>query len=121
MSADVAKLMAEITHALDPILNNLYDEVKNTIKFHEEHSDLELAGHVAIQQIILCGGTSKLPNLIEYLQGKLLGDEQFKGRNIKVSLANPWVNVVSSGPPPFSRREALSYTTSLGLALRNYL
>ena len=121
VSADVAKLMAEITHALDPILNNLYDEVKNTIKFHEEHSDLELAGHVAIQQIILCGGTSKLPNLIEYLQGKLLGDEQFKGRNIKVSLANPWVNVVSSGPPPFSRREALSYTTSLGLALRNYL
>src|SRR3989338_10339591 len=120
LAPEVAKLMSEITVALDPVLNNLYDEVKNTIKFHEEHSDTELSDLSLIRQVLLCGGTSKLPNIVDYLQGKISSDESFSRREIKVSQADPWHNIVGSGLPPFSRHEALSYTTSLGLALRNY-
>ena len=119
VSPETATTISEVVIALEPVLNNLYDEMKNTIKFYEEHNLSGTSGAV-IQEIIICGGTSKLPNLSEYLQGKIQADNEFSRRGIKVSLGDAWRNIIENGPPPFSQREALSYTTALGLALRNY-
>src|SRR3989344_2455681 len=113
VSPEMSHILAEVSQAIAPILNNLYDEIKNTIKFHEEHTDIEHPELMKISQIILCGGTAKLPNLVEYLQGRITGDMTFSGRNIKVAFANAWQNVIENAAPPFSRREAFSYTTAI--------
>ncbi len=123
VSSETSKILSEISQAIEPILNNLWDEVKNTIKYHEQHADTEMASPetMAVTQIVLCGGTSKLPNLVEYLQSRAAQEPDFVARKMKVALGDAWRNVLTNNTPPFSRREALSYTTAIGLALRNYL
>lgn len=93
--------------ALVPVVDNLINEIKNTIRFHEEHS----AGKVS--EIILAGGTSKLKNLLEYIQS------QFAAENpeMQIYLGNPWVNVLDPKKTP-SVSDSLSYTTAIGLAIR---
>src|SRR5690606_12848531 len=122
-SKDVIEMLTNITQAVEPVIVNLYDDIKNTIKFYEGHNQQNENHNQSIQisEVLLSGGTAKLPNLAEYLQGKINSDPEFSGRQVKISTANPWRNIAAGGPPPFSAREALSYTTALGLALRNYL
>lgn len=121
VSEEVSKMMSEISQSLEPVLANLYDEMKNTIRFHEEHNTEGEAKNTFVTQVVLCGGTAKLPNIADYLQAKIGADPYFQGRAIKVTLGDAWRNVIDVGDPPFSRREALSYTTAIGLALRNYI
>src|SRR3989344_1739829 len=65
----------------------------------------------AVSEIILCGGNGSIPGLTEYLTA---------GIDLPVSLANPWVNILSFDEkiPVITRRESLKYCTALGLALR---
>lgn len=110
---------AKVKKALTPVLNNLLEEILNTIKFHDEHSRSECK----ISRLILLGGGSKLPHLPSFLQEKLsrieTGDRFFRSvPGIKVELGNPWVNILTKGQtPPMSRQESLSYATAIGLAL----
>lgn len=109
-----------VKKALLPVLNNLVEEIKNTIRFYEEHAEAE----EKIERLLLSGGSSKLKHLPSFLHDRLTHqeDESHQLRSlpgIKVELGNPWVNVLRKGQtPPLSREDSLSYGTAIGLALR---
>ena len=96
-----------IKTALLPILNNLTAEIKNILKFHNEHSEKSAT------KILLTGGSAKLKNLVEYMT------PQFSDMpEIVVGLANPWEHLPGLVSPPIEPYDALSYTTAIGLAER---
>lgn len=98
-----------VRKALLPVLNNLADELKNTVRFHEEHSDTG----TKIGRLILAGGSSKLSHLPSWLAEKL-GET-----GMRVELGNPWQKALKRGmTPPLSREDSLSFATAIGLALR---
>jgi type IV pilus assembly protein PilM len=97
-----------VREALAPVIDNLISEIKNIIKFNDEHTQNK------IQRIMLCGGTSKLTNLTSYLY-----QQMSEYTEIDIILGDPWVNVNGPGKKAMMDREnSLSYTTALGLALR---
>jgi len=71
----------------------------------------ETSGHV--DRVFICGGNASIPGLAGYLGSEV---------DVAVSIGNPWVNVASFDEfiPEIPAREALKYTTAIGLALRNY-
>jgi type IV pilus assembly protein PilM len=105
-----------IRQAMIPILDNIVDEIKNVIRFHEEHSWTEQK----INKVLLCGGTSRLNGIADYISARLnLGS----GRPIgHISLGDPWINVATNEEDrksiPINTDDSLSYTTAVGLALR---
>ncbi len=104
----------EVRKAILPILDNLVDEIKNVIRFFEEHETT----HKSIDTILLCGGSAKLTGIAEYISDRLnLGSVRSAA---KVILADPWANVAVDPkiPVPLDRLSALGYTTVIGLALR---
>lgn len=110
----------KVRKALLPVLNNLVDEIKNTIRFYEEHA----TEGSKISRLLLTGGSSKLKHLPSFLHDKLVHQDQAQHNlrslpGLMVELGNPWVNVLKKGQtPPLSREDSLSYTTVIGLALR---
>jgi len=95
-----------IKTALIPILTNLGEEIKNILKFHNEHSEKQ------VSKIILTGGTARLQHLDEYLNTEL----GLTGTTCVVG--NPWENIANVEDPPLDPGESLSYTTAIGLGLR---
>jgi type IV pilus assembly protein PilM len=93
--------------SLLPVLNNLSAEIKNILKFHNEHSRNQ------VKKILLIGGSSKLKNLPEYLFAQL----QDAGITA-AELANPWQNLATLKNPPLDSFEALNFVTAIGLASR---
>lgn len=111
----------KVRKALLPILNSLTEEIRNTIRFYEEHA----SDKTKISRLILTGGSSKLNHLPSYLSDKLRRSEKSSALplrsipGLKVELGNPWINVLAKGEtPPISRKDSLSYATAIGLALR---
>lgn len=98
-----------------PILDNIVDEIKNVLRFFEEH----VGQGKQIDSIFVCGGSARIPGVVDYISARMnLGSTQ---KTTKVRSGNPWVNV--SGYEPTSStllkpNEGLSYTASIGLALR---
>lgn len=104
----------EVRKAILPILDNIVDEMKNVIRFFEEHE----TAHKTIESILLCGGSAKLAGIAEYISDRInLGSVHTQA---KVILADPWVNVTTSAKSkaPLDGLSALGYTTVIGLALR---
>ena len=105
-----------VRQAMIPILDNIVDEIKNVIRFHEEHSWTDQK----INKVLLCGGTSRLNGIADYVSARLnLGS----GRPIgHIGLGDPWINLISSEEDrkaiPITPDDSLSYTTAVGLALR---
>ncbi|MDP3741454.1 MAG: type IV pilus assembly protein PilM [bacterium] len=114
------KVASKVRKALVPILDNLVAEIKNTIRFYEEHN----GGGSRISKLFLVGGSSKLKHLPSFLHEKLTHESEivFALRSlpgIKVELGNPWVNVLQKGQtPPMSRENSLSFATAIGLSMR---
>ncbi len=112
----------KVKKALLPVLNNLINEIKNTIRFYEEHSQEDRK----ISRLLLAGGSSKLKLVPSFLHEKLTHQEEVEHPlrslpGIKVELGNPWVKVrrgIGGQTPPLSREDSLSYATAIGLALR---
>lgn len=99
--------------ALEPIVKDLADQIKNYISFYEGHAmhEHKATGPVMIKKVLLCGGVANLTGLNVYLGLAL---------KIPVETANPWANILKSPlreVPGLSYRRSLSYTTVLGLAL----
>jgi type IV pilus assembly protein PilM len=95
--------------SLAPILNNLTAEIKNVLKFHSERSEKP------VEKVILAGGGAKLKGMIDLMQNDFASEG-----NIKVELGNPWRNLSELKSPPIFGEEALSWSTAIGLAIRNY-
>ncbi|MBX4191386.1 MAG: type IV pilus assembly protein PilM [Candidatus Doudnabacteria bacterium] len=104
-----------IRQAILPILDNVIDEVKNVIRFFEEHSDQ----HHLIDTILLCGGSSRVPGFIEYISTRInLGSVK---NPLKVLQGDPWSTIMpnfTNRPLPLNHEEALGYATAIGLAIR---
>jgi type IV pilus assembly protein PilM len=95
--------------ALAPILTSINAEINNVLKFHAERSQK------SVEKVILAGGGAKLKNLAEMMQSELAG-----AGNIKVEIGNPWRNLDGIKNQAFSPEESLSWSTAIGLAIRNY-
>ena len=104
----------EVRQAILPILDSIIDETKNVIRFFEEHSE----SHHLIDTILLCGGSSRVPGVIEYISTRInLGSARAQ---LRVLQGDPWASIVpnSSRTLPLGHEEALGYSTAIGLALR---
>jgi len=117
---DESKDNGVVKKAIVPVFNNLISEIRNIIRFYEEHG----AAASKISRILLSGGSSKLKHLPSFLTEKLTrdlsSDHAFRSLpGIKVELGNPWVKILKKRQvPPLSREDSLSYATAIGLALR---
>ncbi|MBI2607902.1 MAG: type IV pilus assembly protein PilM [Candidatus Doudnabacteria bacterium] len=103
-----------IKRAILPMLDNIVDEIRNVVRFHEEHANPKSR----IDKIYLSGGSAKLMGIADYISARLnLGADRPLG---KVVLGNPWINVIQTTDHqlPFSKEEALEYSTVAGLAIR---
>lgn len=77
---------------------------------HKEEGGIE---RKPVNKILLCGGTSNLPGLVDYLGSSM---------QMPVELANAWVNVTdfSNYVPSINKEESLAYATTIGLALGHF-
>ena len=101
----------KIFSVLLPIISAIKDEALRHLSYWKTHIDSHNQKNAEIEKIILCGGDSNLKGLPEYLSNEL---------HLSVELGNPWINITSFEDyiPEIEFREALTYATALGLALR---
>lgn len=98
----------KIGQAILPILNSILSEVKKVMVFYSQ----KYKEDVPIQQILLSGGTAKLP-----------GIDLFFAQNCAVEtvIANPWrVLVDNQQLSQDILNKASDYTVAIGLAMRGY-
>ncbi|MGE5298132.1 MAG: type IV pilus assembly protein PilM [Acidobacteriaceae bacterium] len=104
-----------VRQAMLPILDNIVDEIKNVVRFYNDHTSFDKQ----ITKVYLSGGTAKLAGVVDYISARLnLGAGKPLGR---VALGNPWTNVCTESSMknlPMSKEDGLEYTTAIGLALR---
>lgn len=106
----------KVYQALEPLADNLAKQLKDYIAFYRGQVTHLFGSDGVISRVLLCGGDSLLLNLPSFLSQKL---------DLPVELGNPLINISPPDkrkslvrPPYLSKREALTYTTALGLALR---
>ena len=92
--------------SLLPVLTNFGAEIKNVIRFHNEHSSVQ------VSKVLLCGGSARLGNITEFLNGEL------SDTGIRVELGHPWSNLATMKKPPLNEGDALGFTKAIGLSLR---
>ncbi len=100
-------LGGKIGKATEPILNSILGEIKKSIAFYSQ----KYKDGAPIRQIILSGGTAKLP-----------GIEIFFANNsgIETAIANPWKVLASQQMPKEILDNATDYAIAVGLAMRDY-
>jgi len=100
-------LGGKIGRATEPILNSILGEIKKSIAFYSQKYKNELP----IRQIILSGGTAKLP-----------GIELFFVNNagIETAIANPWKILASQQIPKEVLDNGSDYAIAVGLAMKDY-
>ena len=104
----------QLFNAILPIVSAIKDEAAKQIIYWNSHQEKNEEESVKISKIMLCGGESTLAGFSEYLSYEL---------KTKVELSNPWVNVLSfeNSIPEMELRDALAYSTVIGLALRQWI
>lgn len=92
-------------------ISSLRDEATTRIEYWQTKKEGVIKSD-PVTKIILCGGQSPLPGLIDYLSESL---------DLIVELGNPWVNVVdlNRSIPPIGKYESLHFSKAIGLALRH--
>jgi type IV pilus assembly protein PilM len=99
------KLEGKIAKIINPFLNNLYSEVEKMIAFFKEQYPKE-----ELTNIVVCGGSAKLPNIMSSLTMNL---------GLDCQVANPFVNLeVDPKILPIVVADGPLYTTAVGLALK---
>lgn len=93
----------KVSSVIEPILSTVLNEVKKAVKFYEERfSD-------SLKLVVLAGGSSLIPGLVEYF---------VKALNLEVQIADPLSMFQSGQISPEFRRSSPFFTVSLGLALK---
>ncbi len=102
----------KIADALAEIMKSMTDEL--SVRMHYWETRKIDKGERVIKRIVLCGGSSNLWGLPEFL-GDALG--------IPTVRAEVWQNAFSLNTfiPPISRKYSYGYATAIGLALRGFL
>ena len=98
------------------LLMSTVSALKDEVNKHYIYWNTRTGGHSdeahKIKKIILCGGSSNLAGLPDYLSLSI---------KTPVELANVWENVLSFEDtiPSIEKRNSFAYATAIGLALRN--
>lgn len=98
----------KLSKVILPILNSILSEVKKVMIFYSQ----KYKDDIPIQQIMLSGGTAKLPGL-----------DLFFAQNcgIETVIADPW-NILAEdqGVPVDLKSKGSDFTVAIGLAMRDY-
>jgi len=101
-----------IATLLEKYAQSIADEL--SIRIHYWHTrDIDREAR-EIKKVIMCGGSTNLLGLPEFLTQKL---------EIPTERAQVWVNAFSFNTqvPPITRRYSYGYATAIGLALKNFV
>lgn len=96
----------KIGRATEPILSSVLTETKKALAFYNEKYIDD-----PVKQIVISGGTAKLPGFNTFLA---------KNLGLEIVIANPWKLLVSQDVPKEIIDDAPSYTVAVGLAMRDY-
>jgi len=113
---DKAKEKGKVYQALKPLVEELVNQIKDYTAFYQNQSSRLSRPDGVIGRVLLCGGDSLLNNCPSFLEQKL---------GLTIEIGNPLVNLpgATKGSSPklssLSKKEILTYTTALGLAMRN--
>lgn len=109
---DKTQRNGEVFSALAPAITIISDELVRAISYYRTHTTHTHGATSSIQRVLLTGGDANLRGLDTYLTSVL---------RVPVERADP-ISVVSGilayDIPPLTKREALSFATAIGLALR---
>lgn len=97
-------LQTEILTALKPSLDVLVAEVKKALKYFRERN----VSHGEVTKIVLTGGSSLMPGMVEYLS---------KAIGIDMSVGNSWQRLDMRRLPQPGKNQQAMYTTAIGLAM----
>ncbi len=99
-----------LQEAMLPVIADLRARLMQHYSYWQTHHNEKAGGNIEL--MYLTGGGANLKGMSEYLS---------IGLDVKVVIANPWVNVASFEQyiPPLPLRESHGYTAAIGLALRN--
>jgi len=100
-------LGGRIGKATEPIFGSILTEIKKSISFYSQKYKEE----AVIRQIILSGGTSKLPGIELYFANN---------SGIETAIANPWKVLASQQIPKEILDNAPDYAIAVGLAMKDY-
>jgi len=103
---------SELFMALMKTIAQLKDEIERHFRYWNTKVDKYGEKSPRIDKIILCGGSSNVVGLREYLSGSL---------RIRTERANVWTNAFSFDDmiPEIDYSHSLGYATAVGLALRS--
>lgn len=97
----------KISQSSSPILMSIVTEIKKGIAYYNER----FKGEEPIKQIILSGGTAKLPGIDIFFA---------QNAGIETVIANPWGVITNQQMPQELIENAPDYTIAMGLAMRKY-
>ncbi|HSX40640.1 MAG TPA: type IV pilus assembly protein PilM [Candidatus Saccharimonadales bacterium] len=100
-------LGGKIGKSTQPILSSILGEVKKAFAFYSQ----KYKDDMPIRQIILAGGTAKLPGIDLYFA---------RESGIETVVANPWKMLSGQQIPKEILDEGPDYTIAVGLAMRAY-
>lgn len=100
-------LGGKIGQATTPIVMSIVSEVKKTLAFYSE----KYKNETSIQQILLSGGSAKLPGL-----------DMFFAQNcgLETVIVNPWKILKNQNVPKEILDNGPDYAVAVGLAMRDY-
>lgn len=97
----------KIGEATAPLLSSITSEIKKVLAYFNE----KYKGEASVQQIVLSGGSAKLPGVNLYFA---------ENCGIETVIANPWQVLSQQNLPKEIMDNAPDYTIALGLAMRDY-
>lgn len=100
-------LEGKIGQTAQPILMSIISEIKKALSFYNE----KYKNDAAIKQILLSGGTAKLPGVDTFFAEAI---------GVETVVANPWTVLGSQNVAKEILDNATDYTIAVGLALRDY-
>jgi Tfp pilus assembly PilM family ATPase len=111
LSGEKSDAKAEkVSQIITPILKDLTDQIKKYLVFYREHSSFEyLLADGKKEKILICGGGSELKGLVDFMSKKL---------DAQVEIGDPLTNFSEKKPNNIIGKDLVSYTTAIGLALR---
>ncbi|MCX6723772.1 MAG: type IV pilus assembly protein PilM [Candidatus Staskawiczbacteria bacterium] len=100
----------KVSSIITKILDDLISQIKKYLNFYRDHSSYEyLLPDGKKENILLCGEGAELKGLPEFVSKKL---------DIPAELGNPLSNLNLDKDKIIIKKELLSFTTAIGLALR---
>lgn len=99
-----SQLGGKIGKVTEPILSSILTEVRKALAFYSEKY-----ANDPIKQVILSGGSAKLPGLATYFTANI---------GVETAIANPWKVLVEQEVPRDIIDSASEYAIAVGLAMR---